>query len=100
MGTVKTALVAFFAVSDSVFESLCLEGAQTVRAGFFLSFCLKKFPSFLCNLRPNFRLYICCSHNNPASIKERKKHETTDPLQKNKNSSEHIPQSWRDLRVS
>src|SRR4029077_7871125 len=36
----------------------------------------------------------------PNNQKERKNNETIDPLQKNKNSSEHIPQSWRDLRVS
>src|SRR4030095_8528719 len=32
--------------------------------------------------------------------KRKENHETTDPLQKSKNSSEHIPKPWRDLRVS
>ena len=38
MGAVKTALAAFLAIFASVFESFCLEGAQTVRSGFFLPF--------------------------------------------------------------
>jgi hypothetical protein len=46
MGAVKTALAAFFAVSASAFESFCLEGSQTVRAGFFLSFVFLLFLSF------------------------------------------------------
>ena len=37
----------------------------------------KRFPNFPCNLRPNFRLYICNCNNNPASTKKGK---TMNPL--------------------
>ena len=36
----------------------------------------------------------------PNNQKERKNNETTNPLQKNKNSSKYTPKPWRVLRVS
>jgi hypothetical protein len=102
MGAVKTALAAFFAVSASVFESFCLEGSQTVRAGFFLSFVfllflsfalirgLRSLPAVAGNPRvfkrfPNFRVTSgrisgCTCQQQSSLNKERKNNESTDSI--------------------
>src|SRR5437867_10741936 len=54
------------------------------------------------NLREKIENCMQRALQNPfvrGKAKERNNNGTTDPLQKNKDSSEHIPNPWRDLRV-